>query len=320
MKKKKTFFNILIFSFLMLFFREIYYAVIYLYNIAVSRSNKFVLTKLTNINTEIDSLFGEIKLEEKNIKKWLKNTLVIGVKLTTFDNVKLFGEIFINNSSSKWVIILHGYGTQGEIMYYAGRRFYEQGFNVLIPDLRGHGISGGNYIGMGWHDRIDVIYWINEILERDENAKIVLYGISMGGSTVLMASGEKLPPNVKCIISDSAFTSAYNIFKYQIKSIHKIPAFPFLDMMGLICKFKNKYSIRKASALEQVKKSNVPILFIHGDKDFFVPLKMMQQLYNAAKCEKSKIIFKDAGHGTSAMVRKNIYWEKVFKFINNYVS
>lgn len=315
MKKSKVISIPLFICFISIFFREIYCAIIYLYNIAVSRSNKLVLSKILDIKKDTEVFSNSISLRKKEIDKWKNNTFVIGVKIKSFDKSNLFGEIFVNENSDKWVIVLHGYGTSGEIMYYAGLKFYEKGYNVLIPDLRGHGISSGNYIGMGWHDRIDLIYWINEIIKRNKEAEIVLYGVSMGASTVLMATGENLPPNVKYAISDCAFTSAYDIFKHQIKKFHKIPAFPLLDLMGLICKQKNNYSIRKASALKQVKKSIVPTLFIHGDKDNFVPIDMMYQLYENASCFKEKFVVKNAGHATSEMIDNEKYWNKVFEFI-----
>ena len=83
----------------------------------------------------------------------------------------------------------------------------EMGFTVLMPGLRGHGESTGHYIGMGWHNRLDMLRWIDEIVRDDPEAEIVLFGISMGGATVMMTSGEALPPNVKVIVEDCGYTS-----------------------------------------------------------------------------------------------------------------
>lgn len=318
-KKNPIILGILL-TFMLVFFREIYCAIIYLYNIALGRTNKFVMIKLVDLRKETRILIKDFEEEKNKIKNWLKSTPVFGIKTKSFDKTTLFSEYFLKENSDKWVIVVHGYGYNGRLMYYAGRKFYENGYNVLIPDLRGHGLSGANYIGMGWHDRLDIKIWINQILKRNKNAKIVLYGVSMGGSTVLMTSGENIPKNVKCIVSDCAFTSAYEVFKHQLKKIHKLPSFPLLDIMGIICKYKNKYSIKEASALKQVKKSKVPIFFIHGSEDDFVPTSMVFDLYKNTPSEKDLMIIKGAGHGVSEMLEKDMYWKRIFDFIGKYIN
>ena len=105
--------------------------------------------------------------------------------------------------------INHGYHDRGLGMTDYGRGFYQHGYNLLVPDLRGHGESEGHYIGFGWHDHRDVIRWIYRLIEEDPSASIVLFGLSMGAATVMMVSGDPLPPNVKCIIEDCGYTSAW---------------------------------------------------------------------------------------------------------------
>lgn len=299
--------------------REIYCAVMYLYNISVKRGDKTFLTRLIDVSNEADVLCDDLEEEGKRIAKWARENKTEEVYINGYNNTKLYGEIYKNNTN-KWVIILHGYGGECTLMDYAGEVFFNKGFNVIIPDLRGHGKSGGAYIGMGWHDRLDIVNWINEIIKRDMKSEIVLYGVSMGGAAVMMCSGEKLAHNVKCIIEDCGYTSVYEIFKCQMKKF-KIPSFPLLNMTGLVCKFKNNYSIFKASALNQVEKSELPMLFLHGENDGFVPSEMTDKLY-ASKIfgYKEKYIFKGAGHGVSAMVGKEKYWNRVFDFIERFVN
>ena len=137
--------------------------------------------------------------------------------ITSFDNLKLHSYMVKRKKkTSKWVIIVHGYGEEGKSDSRKALHFYKMGYNVLIPDLRGNGKSEGDYIGMGWDDRLDIISWANSIIKEDKQAEIVLYGTSMGGSTVLMASGEDLPSNIKAIISDCAYTSIYDLFDYEL--------------------------------------------------------------------------------------------------------
>lgn len=316
-KKKKPLFLFFLFLSLCIILREIYCCIIYAYNISLNRANKFAMLKLVNLKNETKIMFEKFYKIRPKLSKWLENTPSIGLKIKSFDKTILFSEYFFKKNSKKWAIALHGYGGNGKMMYSVAKKFYENGYNVILPDLRGHGISGGNYIGMGWHDRLDIICWIKEILKKDKNAEIILYGISMGASSILMCSGEKLDKNVKCIIADCGFTSAYDIFKYQIKNVFSLPPFPLLNIINLICKFKNKYSLKEASALNQVKKSNVPIFFIHGNKDTFVPFNMVFKLYENANCKKDLMIIDKAFHGVSSIIDEKKYWEEVFKFIEN---
>lgn len=222
--------------------------------------------------------------------------------------------------SKKWAILVHGYTGNALQMRGTAQQFYRQGFQVLMPDMRGHGMSEGDYIGMGWDDRLDVIGWIEEILTGDPEAEIVLYGVSMGGATVMMTAGEDLPANVKAIVEDCGYSSIWDEFSYQLESIYGLPDFPIMHASSLVTRIRAGYSLTEGDAVEQVAKSKTPIFFIHGDADTFVPYSMLDQVYNAATVEKDKLIVPGAGHGEASAVAKDIYWDAIFGFINRFVS
>jgi len=138
----------------------------------------------------------------------------------------------------------------------------------------------------------------------------------MGAATVLMASGDNLPTNVKAIIADSGYTSVWDIFASEAKARFNLPTFPILDMFKIVANFRAEYDIKEASALEQVKKSKTPILFIHGDTDDFVPEYMCEKLYEAANCTKDKLIIHNAGHIESKYKEPEAYYNKIFSFIS----
>jgi fermentation-respiration switch protein FrsA (DUF1100 family) len=140
----------------------------------------------------------------------------------------------------------------------------------------------------------------------------------MGGGTVLMIGGEKLPPNVKCIISDCSYTSVKGILGYQMKRMYKLPGFPLLNITSLICRIKSGYFFGEASALNQVKKCSIPILFIHGSEDRFVPVDMVHTLYAAANCDKQLYIVDKASHGDSFWVDTPAYKQQVEDFLKKY--
>ncbi|MDO5780784.1 MAG: alpha/beta hydrolase, partial [Clostridium sp.] len=240
--------------------------------------------------------------------------------ITSQDGLKLHSYHVKNQSSSnKWVITVHGYTSEGINMSSYAKKYYDNGYNVLIPDLRSHGLSEGDYIGMGWDDRLDIISWINYILNEDPNADIVLHGISMGAATVLMTSGEEIPSNVKVIIADCGYTSVWDEFAYQLDDLFSLPEFPILNVSSIVSKIRAGYFLGEASSIEQVKKSKTPILYIHGDQDDFVPYYMMEELYNATSSEKEMLTIKGAEHAKASEVDPETYWTTVNNFINKYI-
>ncbi|MDR3178468.1 MAG: alpha/beta hydrolase [Oscillospiraceae bacterium] len=238
----------------------------------------------------------------------------------SFDNFSLHAKIIYSKSkSNNWVIVCHGYGGVGVVVHKVILKFLEMDFNVLIPDLRGFGESDCNYIGWGWHDRIDMFSWIKIILSMNCNANIGFYGISMGAAAVMAASGEDLPPNVKFAIEDSGYSSLWEEFLYQFRLIYKMPTFPFLNLASFVTKIKANYSFKEVDMVKQVSKSKVPILFIHGDKDTFVPTDMIHKVYDATKTIKEKIVIKDARHVEGLITNEDLYWGSIKKFIRPFI-
>lgn len=241
------------------------------------------------------------------------------VFINSFDNLKLHGYILKTENSDKWAITVHGYTNKAESMSAMAYKYHSLGYNILMPDLRGHGKSEGSYVGMGWHDRLDILKWIDLIIKENKDAKILLHGISMGAGTVMMVSGEELPENVKVIIEDCGYTSAKEQLAYNLKTMFKLPSFPILNFCSLITKIKDNYFLSEASAIKQLQKAKVPILFIHGDKDKFVPFYMLDKLYNACSSKKDKLVVKDVGHAKSESLKSDLYWNKVEEFIKPYM-
>lgn len=261
----------------------------------------------------IETIIGEVE--------WFKRkSNYIDINIKSFDNLDLHGYKIINeNKTDNWVIIVHGYCCKGIEMTLYAKKFYELGFNILIPDLRGHGLSNGNYIGMGWHDRLDILGWINYLVKAYPDSKIILHGVSMGAATVCMASGEDLPENVKAIISDCGYTSAWEQFTHHLKRVYSLPSFPILNLASVNAKFKAGYSLKEASAIKQLSKSKTPIIFIHGDKDNFVPYAMMEKLYNATSSPKEMVTIKDAEHAKGVIQDPETYWNSIMNFLNKYL-
>lgn len=256
-------------------------------------------------------------------KEWFESVGYTDDFMESGDGLLLHAYVLQHKETSpRWVVILHGYGGSGSQMRASARQFYDAGYNVLLPDARGHGDSEGNYIGMGWPERLDVVQWLNRLnsLHGEMNIELALYGASMGGATVMMTAGEVLPGNVVALVEDCGYTSVKDELAYQLKSLFNLPSFPLLNFADLITQIRAGYSLFDASAVKQLEKATKPMLFIHGSADTFVPAYMLDIVYDAAPVEKEKFLVEGANHGMSYLVAGDVYWDTVFEFIDKYSS
>lgn len=236
------------------------------------------------------------------------------------DGEKLYSRLIVSHpDSKKWVICVHGYRSYGKRdMAFVASKFSEQQYNILVPDLRAHGKSTGNIIGMGWLDRFDLLKWINEVLTIEPSAEIILFGGSMGAATVMMTSGEALPDNIKGLVVDCGYSSVYDEFGAMLQSAFKLPAFPILTIADSLAKKKVGYSLKEASSVAQLAKNNLPTLFIHGTGDKFVPHQMIYDNMEATNGVKESLIVENAPHLSSFVYEPEHYFDTVFEFVHRY--
>lgn len=239
------------------------------------------------------------------------------VWITSGDGLKLHGTLFPNRGSKRIVLCFHGYTSEGMKDYIGLSDYYlRRGFAMLLADERAHGLSEGKYIGFGCLDRRDAEEWIAWIINHyGEDVKIILHGTSMGAATVLMASGLKLPKQVKGIVSDCGFTSPKEVFTHVLHSMYHIPAFPIIQIADWMNKKLAGYGMDECNAAREVKKSTTPTLFIHGDADTFVPSRMCDAMYENCSAEKCKLIVKGAAHAESYYKNTKRYEEALGIFI-----
>lgn len=265
---------------------------------------------------------GNRQLAWEETKKWLETASRRKISRETEEGYQLIAEEFPADSGTgeenhKWVLLLHGYTGWKEEMYPFAYWYHTQGCHVVAPDLRCQGESEGDFIGMGWTDHFDCMLWIDYILEQDQEAQIVLHGQSMGAATALMMAGEEdLPANIQAVVSDSAYTDAYAMFREKIQEWFHLPAFFLVDSACLALRIRGGYDLRDASAIQAVKKSRIPILFIHGDSDAMISVQMSKELYEAADCQKELLIVEGAGHGQTQEKDPALYYGTIQSFLN----
>ncbi len=263
------------------------------------------------------------RTNKKRIEEFIEKIPENRVQVIARDGINLTGFYYTHQDCHRWVIAFHGYRANHYEILNCGytSNFYDMRFNVLTPDQRASGESGGTYIGMGWLERLDVLTWTEWILGNDPEAEIVLYGISMGAATVLAASGEELSPQVKVIISDSGYSSMSDVVQEIAKEKFHIPSFLTITLAGKVSACVAGYDFKEVDILTQVRKSTLPILFFHGTEDSMVNHRNLKKLYDAAThCEKEMHSVEGADHVCSSYVLGFEYWNIIRSFIDKHMK
>lgn len=299
----------------------------YFVNFAVHRKDSFNMNLLPPEERENYGVENERqRIIRENREKlaaydavFLENHSGDEVSILSSDNLELRAS-FYSNESHDYVILIHGYMGSRKDMISLASIYHSWGYNILAPDNRAHGESEGTWIGMGWLDKDDIRLWIDWIIDKDPDARIVLHGISMGAATVMMTSGLNLPPNVKAAVEDCGYTSVWDIFRDELKALFHLPAFPVMHMYSVMSKVIAGYTPKEASSLDMLSSSRIPMLFIHGDDDNFVGTYMLDICYNAKiEGEKEKLLIEDAGHGEAYLRNPELYFTTVRNFLADYV-
>lgn len=255
-------------------------------------------------------------------EQWQEQNKAEKISAVTDDGYTLIASRFMQpEHSDKWALVLHGYTGWKEEMYPFAAWYYQQGYNVIVPDLRCQGESEGDFIGMGYTDSFDCRLWLDQILSEDPNAQIVLHGQSMGAATALMMSGmEDLPSNVKAVIADSSYTTGYAMFGEKMQEWFHLPPFPLEDTACLMLLLRGGYDLRKASPVNAVTHSKTPTLFIHGTEDEMIPVRMTYELYEAASCKKELMLIEGAGHAQAQDAAPAGYFTAIGDFCREFVE
>lgn len=231
-----------------------------------------------------------------------------------------------DTTTNRVAVLLHGYNDRAESMLHIAYLYnHELGYNVLLPHFFAHGDSDGDHIDMGWNDRFDMLQWMqvaNDMFKGDSaQTQMVVHGISMGGATTMCISGEECPSYVKCFVEDCGYTSVWDEFNGEYKNQFGLPTFPLMNLTSTLCKIRYGWTFGEASPLEQVKKSTLPMLFIHGDADTFVPYPMLNTLYNAkTKGYKEKYIAHGTKHARAYTDHPEEYTQRVKSFVNRFIK
>ena len=286
----------------------------------------YSLTPKDNKGKDIPGSYEYMHSKYPFITPWLDSLQTTGALRDTFIINRKGRQLHAMFASAakptdKTAVIVHGYTDNAIRMLMIGYLYNNDlNYNILLPDLQDNGLSEGPAIQMGWKDRLDVLNWMN--IANDifgKRTQMVVHGISMGAATTMMVSGEAQQPFVKCFVEDCGYTSVWDEFSFQLKDMFGLPEFPLMYTTSWLCNAKYGWNFQEASSLEQVKKCSLPMFFIHGDADTYVPTRMVYPLYEAKSEPKELWIVPGATHAMSYKDYPQEYTERVKKFIGKYI-
>ena len=252
---------------------------------------------------EFEIPFGnEYQAISDQIKAWVldaRNLPHEDVQIKSRDGLTLRGKYYEKEKGAPIEILMHGYRGNGERDMSGGiARAFALGRNALVIDHRASGKSDGHTITFGILERHDCVDWARFVAEKfDTGTPIIITGISMGGATVAMMSADpRLPDSVKCALCDCPYSSAREIIMKVIADMHLPPrlVYPFVRLGAIIY---GRFDPDETSPIEEVKNARIPITYIHGAADSFVPCEMSERLYAATKTESTLLLVEGADHG-----------------------
>ena len=264
---------------------------------------------------------GEIyRVFWEDMRRWAQETRALPfaeMSVTSFDGLKLYGKYYECIPGAPVELMFHGYRGSAERDLSGGvQRCFQVGHNALLVDQRCSGKSEGHVISFGINEHRDCLTWIDHIIERfGPDVQIILTGISMGASTVLMASGKALPRNVIGVLADCGFHSPKEIILSVAKSMH-LPAHVLYPFVKLGAKLFGRFDLEEYTPLEAMKTCSVPVIFFHGMTDDYVPCYMSRINYDACRTRKKLVCIPGAGHGLAYPVAPREYLREVADFFD----
>lgn len=237
------------------------------------------------------------------------------IEIKSSEGLRLKGTFIEKNKDSREVVIIvHGYTANYIWSLQFIDMFFKEGFNVLLIDQRSHGRSEGKYATYGYYEKYDLNLWITWVRQRiGEDAVIGLHGQSMGGGTVLQYAA--INKYVKFIIADCPYSDMRQLMKHHFNKLNHTSSFPFIYTTDIRLRRLAKFSMKDVSPINSIKDKEIPVLFIHGSKDNFVPTHMSQDMYEAKKGYKKILIVEEAVHANAYGTNKELYEKEVHNFL-----
>ena len=235
--------------------------------------------------------------------------------VTSYDGYVLHVQ-FLKNScgTDRCVLISHGYTDNrfGALKY--ARMYLELGFNVIVYDLRGHGVNEPTFCTYSVRERKDLSALIMD--SRDRYPAMSLFGIhgeSLGAATSIAVLEEK--PPIDFVVADCGFGQIMPVLQAGLKGMH-LPAF-LVHIASLCAKIRYGYSFDQMRPVDSLHHNTVPILFIHGAEDDFIPPSHSEQMKAETGGYAELHLIAGAGHANSILTDPETYRYTVKRFLED---
>ncbi len=284
----------------------------------------YMTDKQKQPKTEYDIPDGEIYEPYRDrMVQWIKETRALPCRemsIVTADGLTLYGKFYEYKAGAPIELMFPGYRGRAERDLCGGvQRCFSLGYSVLLVEQRACGVSDGHVITFGIRESDDCIRWAQLLEQEYPDCPVMLTGVSMGAATVLTAAGKPLPKNVVAVLADCGYTSAKDIICKVVRQMGLPPklVYPFIKWSA---KLYGGFDLEETAPIEAVKRSPIPVLFIHGDTDDYVPCEMSVRNFEACTAEKELLVVKGAGHGLAYLVDRDGYVNTLKTFRETYIK
>ncbi len=238
------------------------------------------------------------------------------VTITARDGTALMGHWVPAGAPKRVILAVHGWrGGWTQAFGMMADFLEEAGCSVLYIDQRGTNGSEGEHIGFGLPERLDCADWLRWLSRRSGDLPLYMMGMSMGATSVLMAAGEPLPEDLRGIIADSAYTSPKAILEHVAGDNLHLPA-PARRIAEAMFRRKLGAAPDACNTLDVLTNCHIPVLFIHGGGDRFVPPDMVYANYRACAGPKRLMVVQEADHVGSWFTDPERYKRMLLEFWN----
>lgn len=266
---------------------------------------------------EMDNRWTEYAADMRREMAWFEEQEREEVSIRSRDGLKLCASYLEAPNARACMLLMHGFRSWCRFDFSMVLRFYyEHGLSILLVDQRSHGRSEGKYIGYGILERYDCQQWAWYLHAKlGGRLPIFLDGVSMGASTVMMASELELPASVVGVIGDCGYNSAWDELAHCMKKWYHLPAFPVLHAVDGLCRRRAGYSLKDTTAAKALANSRLPLMLLHGTADTMVPVTNAAEIAATAPFLLEKVIVEGAEHGCSYLTEPARCDEALLRFV-----
>ncbi|MGN7360774.1 alpha/beta hydrolase [Paenibacillus sp. SAF-054] len=288
----------------------------------VAGITQYAFVQMTQMKAmDYQQIFDALEQAGARLREYYEPLPKEEVQIRSHDGLRLNGVVVkADRTSDQWVILVHGYTTSLPASIPFMEMFLVDGFNVLLVDQRRHGKSEGKYTTYGYHEKHDIAAWIRFITSTyGSSCTIGLHGVSFGGGTCLEYLS--LPnPQVQFVIADCPYSDLTRLMHHQMQKLNRIPAALFLPLVDSRLRKKAGFMLEQVSPVRSIAGSAIPVMFIHGTKDQYIPPEMSEDLFAAKSGPKRLLLIEGATHGFAIDADPGLYKTAVREFVREALS